>query len=288
MNIKYPEHIYALINDGLAAALGRIGDYTPAMSNVAFFDAVQSHAVLAQRNMLENNPAYRQFLPYMIISRIVNGVKQYLVYLRVKGSGEERLFGNASIGVGGHVDANDTVLDSSSVLRFRDVIDMAHTRELYEELRYGSAGTLPEDHVNMESMSPAEGIRLSSFITNNTVVHGYILENPEIGEDGKIPVGLVHMAYVMEVALGDSITASCHEAAMETVGWMTLEQLQISTLKFENWSEILIGNLAEMEATQVRLVAEEKVRREAEFNAGKDGVIDASVYGGDCQSPAVQ
>lgn len=288
MNIKYPEHIYALINDGLDEALGRTGDFTPAMSNEAFFEAVQSHVVMAQRNMLEQNPAFRQFLPYMLISRMANGVKQYLVYLRVKGSGEERLFGNASIGVGGHVDANDTVIAANNVLHFDEVVRMAHTRELYEELKYGPVGSVDSSHVEMNTMNPTEGIRLANWMGQNTYVHGYILENTPVGEDGKIPVGLVHMAYVMEVALGDAMTASCSETAMEMVGWMSLEQLQISTLKFENWSEILIANLAEMEATQVRLVAEEKVRREAEFNAGKDGVIDASVYGGDCQSPAVQ
>jgi predicted NUDIX family phosphoesterase len=248
MTVKYPEHIYAVQTSGLVKALNISEDFTPAIGHAEFFDAIQPFVVMAQRNMLEQNPDYRQFLPYMLISRMSAGVKEYLVYLRAKGTGEERLFGNASIGVGGHVDSNDTILDASNVLRFDQVIEMAHTRELFEELCYGQRGTDVSTYTSMDVMSPTDGIRLSSYINNNTSVHGYIVETPAIGEDGKIPVGLVHMAYVMEISLGDVIDATCNESAMELIGWMTSDQLAISTLTFENWSKIIIEQLPAMEA----------------------------------------
>jgi predicted NUDIX family phosphoesterase len=249
MTVKYPEHIYAIQSAGLDKVLSLNDGYTTAIPKADFFAAIQAHVVLAQRNMLEQNPDYRQFLPYMLISRIAGGVKQYLVYLRAKGAGEARLCGNASIGVGGHVDANDTVLSNDNVLHFNHVIEQAHTRELFEELRYGPPLSIDDTHVSMMDMNPSEGIRLASYIAKHTRVHGYITERDPIGDDGKVPVGLVHMAYVMEVELGEVMNASCNEAAMEMVGWMSADQLAISTLTFENWSKIVIEQLPAMEAT---------------------------------------
>jgi predicted NUDIX family phosphoesterase len=249
MTVKYPEHIYAIQSTGLNKVLSLNDGYTTAIPKADFFAAIQAHVVLAQRNMLEQNPDYRQFLPYMLISRIAGGVKQYLVYLRAKGAGEARLCGNASIGVGGHVDANDTVLSNNNVLHFNHVIEQAHTRELFEELRYGPPLSTEDTHVSMMDMDPAEGIRLASYISSKTRVHGYITELEPVGADGKVPVGLVHMAYVMEIELGEVVNASCNESAMEMVGWMTADQLAISTLTFENWSKILIEQLPSIETT---------------------------------------
>lgn len=244
--VKYPEFIYAL-DSGVDKALNLQEGFTPSIAYDAFWAAVQPHVYMAQRDQLEKNPNFRQFLPYMIISRIRAGVKEYLVYKRAKGAGESRLIGNASIGIGGHVDANDTVLDSNSVLHFQQVIQMAHTRELFEECRFrASTETNEEDFKSLDDLDATQGIRLASYLASHTAIHGYLNEySTQLVKDA-LPVGLVHFGYVMEISLGDQIDATVREEAMEMVGWMTADQLAVSVLPFENWSKLLIENLSNL------------------------------------------
>lgn len=244
--VKYPEFIYAL-DKGIEQTLNLKDGFTSSISYDAFWAAVQPHVYMAQRNQLENNPNFRQFLPYMLISRVRGGQKEYLVYKRAKGAGESRLVGNASIGIGGHVDANDTVLDNSSVLHFQQVIQMAHTRELFEECLFrGVSETDEMDFKSLEDLDATQGIRLATFMASHTAIHGYLTEFSTELVKGALPVGLVHFGYVMEISLGDQIDAMVREEAMEMVGWMTADQLAISSLPFENWSKILIENLSNL------------------------------------------
>ncbi|GAG48826.1 unnamed protein product, partial [marine sediment metagenome] len=51
------------------------------------------------RSQVEKNPAYKQLIPYVLMS--YEG--KYLSYVRGKRAGEARLVGNRSIGIGGHI-----------------------------------------------------------------------------------------------------------------------------------------------------------------------------------------
>jgi predicted NUDIX family phosphoesterase len=55
------------------------------------------------RSKAEANPAYKQLIPYVIVS--FDG--RYLAYVRGRRAGETRLMGNRSIGIGGHINPVD-------------------------------------------------------------------------------------------------------------------------------------------------------------------------------------
>jgi predicted NUDIX family phosphoesterase len=75
------------------------------------------------RHECEKDPTLKQIIPYIVVSTIDFGEKEplYLSYYRTIKSGEERLKGRRSFGVGGHVTQPETVLQ-------------AFHRELNEEL----------------------------------------------------------------------------------------------------------------------------------------------------------
>ena len=51
------------------------------------------------RARAENDPSFKQLIPYVII----HSGNKFLSYVRGKAEGENRLVGNRSIGIGGHV-----------------------------------------------------------------------------------------------------------------------------------------------------------------------------------------
>ena len=57
--------------------------------------------VWKERSELENDPTYRQIIPYVIVS---NTAREFVVMRRCKGQGEERLLGKHYMGAGGHVE----------------------------------------------------------------------------------------------------------------------------------------------------------------------------------------
>tara|TARA_Y100000310_G_scaffold345406_1_gene464630 strand:+ start:20494 stop:21207 length:714 start_codon:yes stop_codon:yes gene_type:complete len=82
----------------------------------------------------ESDESYKQIIPY---SFFVNNGKVF-VYQRTKGSGEEegehRLFGNHSVGIGGHINPDDAV-------DLKHAIGLAALREFKEEVDYIGALT---------------------------------------------------------------------------------------------------------------------------------------------------
>ncbi len=73
------------------------------------------------RSRLEEDEAYRQIIPYAIVA--YRG--RVLLLRRIRGSSEGRLVGLYSIGVGGHVNLEDTC---------REPVTWALYRELWEEV----------------------------------------------------------------------------------------------------------------------------------------------------------
>ena len=61
------------------------------------------------RSQVEENPAYKQLIPYVLMSY----QDKYLSYIRGRRAGEARLVGNRSIGIGGHINPVDWTLFSA-------------------------------------------------------------------------------------------------------------------------------------------------------------------------------
>jgi predicted NUDIX family phosphoesterase len=93
--------------------------YLPAM-----LDA--KHNSFMARAQAEVNPAYKQVIPYVIIT---DG-RSILHYVRGKKAGEQRLVAKGSIGIGGHINDEDHTLFSFGLQAFQDAV----RREVCEEV----------------------------------------------------------------------------------------------------------------------------------------------------------
>lgn len=88
------------------------------------------------RSTVEDDPSFKQLIPYAILQVEVDGVKKLFRYTRGKGQGEKRLHAKLSIGIGGHIsreDADQDDLYRSGMLRElteETIIEAAYDEEL--------------------------------------------------------------------------------------------------------------------------------------------------------------
>ncbi|MDA8909085.1 hypothetical protein N9I65_02800 [bacterium] len=133
---------------------------------------------------------------------------RFLHYVRGGKSGEKRLAAKGSIGIGGHI--NDTDYAASSL--DRDTYSIGVEREIDEEL-------------NIEGDHTQE-------------VLGLI--NDDSNEVGKVHLGVVHL-FTLESA---QVTAG--EENIESLQFLTLEELQARHDRLETWSQICVDGLARL------------------------------------------
>jgi predicted NUDIX family phosphoesterase len=80
------------------------------------------------RPEMEQDPSFKQLIPYVIFRhRAADGMISLFAYTRGKGQGESRLHAKRSIGIGGHISADDSAGDNA--------YDEGMRRELLEEVR---------------------------------------------------------------------------------------------------------------------------------------------------------
>ena len=88
------------------------------------------------RSTVEEDPTFKQLIPYVILQAEEDGVKKIFQYTRGKGQGEKRLHAMLSIGIGGHIsreDADNDDLYRSGMLRElteETIIEAAYDEEL--------------------------------------------------------------------------------------------------------------------------------------------------------------
>jgi predicted NUDIX family phosphoesterase len=82
-----------------------------------------------RRKEAESNPAFKQLIPYAILHYEDN----VFTYRRGKLLGEKRLFGNQSIGVGGHISITDPNLFGTT---YEDGLRREINEEIYLESKY--------------------------------------------------------------------------------------------------------------------------------------------------------
>ena len=108
-------------------------------------------AILEKRNnsfmaraQAETNPAFKQIIPYVIIT---DG-KNILHYVRGKKAGEQRLVAKGSVGIGGHINDEDHTLFAFGMQAFQDAVK----REVCEELSVqGEFNARPVGLINDDS-----------------------------------------------------------------------------------------------------------------------------------------
>lgn len=179
------------------------------------------HTVIAQREWLETNKDFRQLLPYVTIGRInADGDVEYLLYRRVKGSGEGRLLGGYSIGFGGHIDLEDVKLGLSNTVNVVDTVIESITRELNEET------TLDVEDIQ----------KLRTHIHTTGMVDDFI--KLDLNDTDMVHLGLAFSLMVK----GD---VDCPEQSMEKIGWFKIDDIEKQCLAkpLENWSKYIVDSI---------------------------------------------
>lgn len=75
-------------------------------------------------------PAYIQIIPYYLF----RNKGRYLRYIRTVTGGDARLHGKVSVGIGGHVDLKDVVVDADGRIDLVATLALAGKREAHEEI----------------------------------------------------------------------------------------------------------------------------------------------------------
>ena len=156
---------------------------------------------MKRRGDMEEDPGFKQLISYCLLEN-QNG--EILVYERLSGGGEERLHGQSSIGVGGHM--NDVVGADS----INEVLRVNAQRELEEEV-----GLPTEDSQNMEYLG---------FIND---------DNNEVGK--------VHMGVVFKITV-NSNDVEAKETDTLRIKWIEKGKIE-SYDDFETWSALILQDL---------------------------------------------
>lgn len=164
------------------------------------FNALSEYEV-KRRGDMEEDSKFKQLISYCLLE---NEKGEILVYERLSGGGEERLHGQSSIGVGGHM--ND-VMGANSI---NEVLRVNAQRELEEEV-----GLAKEDSQNMEYLG---------FIND---------DNNEVGK--------VHMGIVFKITVS---TTDVEAKETDTLRIKWVEKGSIKSYDdFETWSALILQDL---------------------------------------------
>ncbi|MBK3935304.1 NUDIX domain-containing protein [Staphylococcus aureus] len=164
------------------------------------FDALSQYEV-KRRGDMEEDPSYKQLISYCLLE---NEHGEILVYERLSGGGEARLYGQSSIGVGGHMN------DVPGAESINEVLRVNAQRELEEEV-----GLSEQDSQNMEYI-------------------GFI--NDDNNEVGRVHIGVV---FKITVSTND---VEAKETDTLRIKWVEKGNIE-SYDDFETWSALILQDL---------------------------------------------
>lgn len=160
--------------------------------------------VVGRRGDLEENFDFVQPIPYTIIAQ---GDK-YFTYTRLEGSGESRLHGKSSIGIGGHQN------EVEHAWNFEHILAVNSSRELEEEV------TIKTDN----------GIEITNHyeITKESAIIGLLYNE-------KTEVDSVHLGVLNVIVIPENWTVESKETDTLEGSFKTKEEIE--KLDLENWSK---------------------------------------------------
>ena len=154
-----------------------------------------------RRGDMEEDPSYKQLISYCLLE---NENDEILVYQRLSGGGEERLHGQSSVGVGGHM---NNVVGADSI---NEVLRVNAQRELNEEV-----GLSEDRSQNMEYIG---------FINDDTNA-----------------VGKVHIGVVFKIKVKSS-DVEVRETDTLKINWVSQDEIN-DLNHFESWSALILKDL---------------------------------------------
>ncbi len=172
----------------------------------SYLDELMSptHTSYRPRSEMEDDPSFKQLIPYVIIRHIADGATTIFQYTRGKGQGEKRLHAKRSVGIGGHISSDDETAESSL-----HPYEEGMRRELEEE------------------------VIIDSPYTQQCV--GLI-------NDDETPVGRVHLGVVHFLDVESPNVRPREEDILEC-GFRPVDELLANLDGFETWSQICLKAL---------------------------------------------
>lgn len=157
------------------------------------------------RDEVEEDPSFKQLIPYCIFRHVdADRRESVFQYTRGRGQGEARLHAKRSIGIGGHISADD-----ASMAGELDPYEEGLRRELAEEV-----------HIDTPYRRQSAG-----------------LINDDETDVGKVHLGIVYLFDVEEPAVRP------RESEIIEAGFRTVDELLVDSDRFESWSQICLETL---------------------------------------------
>jgi predicted NUDIX family phosphoesterase len=179
-------------------------------TNSGVLKRIVQKGLFLRRSELEEDPSFKQIIPYAIISvkepdpPAGGGVRQsqsFYLFRRTSRQTEKRLLNKLSLGVGGHMNPNDS-MDSNEQYIINEL-----KRELFEEVRLMN-GCLIED------------IEFIGFINDDT-----------------IPVGRVHIGLLYNIHVSNK-EVYINETDKMTADWIDKSNFHELYEGMETWTKI--------------------------------------------------
>jgi predicted NUDIX family phosphoesterase len=168
--------------------------------NSEVLEKIVQNGLFLRRSELEEDPSFKQIIPYAIISN-KQQEQSYYLFRRTSGQTEKRLHNKFSLGVGGHMNPDDSMESKEQYL-----IDELK-RELFEE-------------VKLLNGCQIENIEFIGFINDDT-----------------IPVGRVHIGLLYNIHVS-SKEIYINELDKMTADWIEKSNLTEFYGEMETWSRI--------------------------------------------------
>ncbi len=170
------------------------------------------HTSYRPRHEVEEDPGFKQLIPYVVFRYTdPQGRVHLFQYTRGKGQGENRLHSKKSIGIGGHISAEDVGAAGEGLAT--DAYQEGMRRELAEE------------------------VAIDTPYTERCL--GLI--NDDESEVGKVHLGVVHLFDVEQPHVRPM------EDDISEAGFRPLDEILQDQDRFETWSQICLKALVDVE-----------------------------------------
>lgn len=166
----------------------------------------EENLLFIDREQAENDPHYKQLIPYQIIYNPAQD--EVFTYVRGTNGGESRLHKMRSLGVGGHVNETDLIDGKSLVVAYH----VGKHRELDEELYFAPS------------------------VIDVSYISGIIY-------DDSTEVGRVHFGIVHTIQIRRSSGVKSKEDSLVDAKFMSVKKVKNTVNEFETWSQLIIENL---------------------------------------------
>ncbi len=164
--VSTEEHIL-VVPESLVNSIGKIDGFEPDVDRFLKPILDSDQLSFQPRGAMEVDPSFKQLIPYVLLeSTDQNGDVHLFTYTRGGGGGESRLHAKRSVGIGGHISAEDAQGDG-------DPYTIGMQRELSEEVQLDSGYSEQRVGLIYDPSNEVGQVHLG-------VVHLFKLETPTV------------------------------------------------------------------------------------------------------------